>query len=102
MWCAIRSDSQAFVYVVKERISTLLLSHRSIRLSRGLQSEMGCECKVQHTLTRLFFVRLGLLWALFHGFVPLFSECSESLNTLELKSDLGLRVVFVVCSIVIP
>jgi hypothetical protein len=102
MRCAIRSDSQAFRCVVKERISTLLLSHRSIRLSSGLQGEMGCECKVQHTLTRLFFVGLGLLWALFHGFVPLFLECSENLNRREPKSDLSLRVVFVVCSIVIP
>lgn len=50
-------------------------------------------------LTARFCVGLGLLWALFRGFVPLFSVCSVFLNTREGTVGLGLRVVFVVCSI---
>ena len=56
---------------------------------------------VKHRNALLTGVGEGLLWALFHGFVPLFSVCSVFLNRLNLKSDLGLRVVFVVCSIVL-
>ena len=54
---------------------------------------------VKHRNALLTGVGKGLLWALFHGLVPLFSVCSVFLNRLNLKSDLGLRVVFVVCSI---
>ena len=54
---------------------------------------------VKHRNGLLTGVGEGLLWALFHGFVPLFSVCSVNLNRRERIVGLSLRVVFVVCSI---
>ena len=56
---------------------------------------------VKHRNGLLTGVGEGLLWALFRGFVPLFSVCSVNLNRRERIVGLSLRVVFVVCSIVL-